>query len=88
MAIPWSMQPYPSSTLPYPYPTAVHPNMYRARITADIEAYLVCSVNPDGRLMNRNLYLYVSVLQHDCMAYCFDIRDFTMLSRINNTTCL
>ena len=44
--------------------------------------------NPEGQFINSDLELVDSVINHACMAYCFDIHERTMMSCTDNTTVL
>ena len=63
----------------------VGPIVWRMRFPRDIQARLASWSNPRGDITNTDLELVGSVLQQECAAQCFDIRERTTLSRTDNT---
>ena len=86
-AIPRALPHQPATARPA-HPGSAHPIIWRATFPPDIVASLVSSANPSGSVTNSDLELAGGILQHDCAAACFDIRERTILSRTDNTAAL
>ena len=85
MTVPQTHRPQPSAADTSPEPEVAHPIICRAHFPADITAQLVSWDNPEGKLTNSDLDLTGIVLHHACMADCFNVCEWTTMSRTDNT---
>ena len=84
-ATPRKLPPQPSAARPSPNPTRSHKIVWRMPFPKFIVDSLVSWTNPQGTVNNSELELAGVVLQSDCVAQSFFVKERTTLARTDNT---
>ena len=84
-AVTWTPQKKPSVAVTSPETAGAQPIVWRKNFTAEIIAQMISWGNLEGQVTNSDLDMAVSVIQHACMADCFDIHKWNTLSCTDNT---